>query len=176
MSTIPIVGPILNPTTPTTPQPDLSSIISSATNFFNQDLTSQLPPYYASTQVATVSSMGLATIQGIQTAQTNSTTQAIDTLTNGVALLHMLALAGDTQIIPNAISKGATVDVLDSTNMTPLHKAAQEGQLNTLKVLVQNNASRTGTDSSGRSVIQLAAISKSANNPAMLQYFMSLGN
>ncbi|KAF8458491.1 ankyrin repeat-containing domain protein, partial [Terfezia claveryi] len=54
--------------------------------------------------------------------------------------LHFAAYKGHKDMIDELIGKGAIIDANDNTNRSPLHWAAQGGQLGVINMLIKNRA------------------------------------
>ncbi|CAB3401444.1 unnamed protein product [Caenorhabditis bovis] len=76
---------------------------------------------------------------------------------NGRVVLHLAAYHGDASL-PEILKQSTSVDVQDSMGQTPLILAASQGQLESVRLLVESNADVDCIDHNGRTALQWAAI------------------
>ena len=75
----------------------------------------------------------------------------------GFSLLHWNAKEGIAEIVQKLIHKGADVEIKDKENgSTPLLWACQNGHLNVVKILLQNNANLFATSDCGHTALHFA--------------------
>lgn len=76
---------------------------------------------------------------------------------DGMTLLHVAAIYGDTNHIKILLKKGVDVNARDEKGETALHKAARKGRIDMVKVLVRNGADITIKNDSGKTALYIAA-------------------
>ncbi len=90
-------------------------------------------------------------------SQNDDLTAELDTLDpNGYAFIHYCCLLRLTTLVPQLLSKGASVNIPTQTGTTALHFAAATGQYDLVKFLVQRGANISVVDAQGFTPADLA--------------------
>ncbi|XP_063398766.1 myotrophin-like [Mytilus trossulus] len=70
--------------------------------------------------------------------------------------LHYAADYGHSEVIGFLVDKGGQVDIKDKHGITPILAAIWEGHTNSVKILLQKGASKTGSSPDGMSYLECA--------------------
>ena len=77
---------------------------------------------------------------------------------HSVSDLHVAATFGIDLLVNGLLQQGASVDVLDCLDRTPLHEAAAGGHIQVIRSLLKNGANTDPKDIDGKSAIELATM------------------
>lgn len=83
------------------------------------------------------------------------------------SLLHIAALNGNLQMTSLLLSKGASVDAVDSNGWTPLHHASFKGHRDIVKLLLDHRANPNASNSAGETPL-LCALEENHQEAAAL--------
>src|SRR5689334_16213911 len=80
----------------------------------------------------------------------------VNTLFDCATVLMIAVRYGQSESVRKLLNRGAIVDMTDERGLTALHKAAFMGNLECMKILIDNKAEVNKVDSSGRTALMVA--------------------